>query len=427
MRLLTSLSKADYFSSAPPRLTIELPSKVDQPTTRFVESFKWPPSRHDVDSNANQLTLHHRIQQYGLTPEENSLRLMEAFWPANPSTSHVLILSPQVQVSPIFFHYLKYTVLEYKYSKETAPDNLLSISLDLPTTFLNDSAPFTPPNSSIINNITSNFLWQAPNSNAALFFGDKWTELHSFISHSQASRHILPTPPTLNTKQISKTYPSWLEQFLSLARARGYWTLYPNLDSDETLVTIHNDLYQPPEEYSNEINPNTRLAETTDSAAEFAADPAHHLSLHHTEIPLASASLLNLFFPKSTLPSVNDMTLLSWDGDMITRDDLELSAYDFSDVFKIEVGGCEGFGIGSRIQGSADDLFCYDKSNKNGDGETQDDVEEATGNSASPQRDSLESLVKKGHVVSSFAAYPPTATVDGRVEETGLLVDSRVF
>jgi hypothetical protein len=205
IRLLHSLTHADFLSSAPPRLTIELPHKIDEPTRRYLEHFKWPP-KGDQNSG-NLLAIHHRIPQHGLTPEENSIRFLEAFWPSNPSTSHVLVLSSQAELSPLFFHYLKYTMLEYKYASiEQVHQNILGISLDSPSTYLNDSMNFAPP----LSNGTgvSPFLWQAPNSNAALYFGEKWVELHDFVTQLLSSQHTLPTPTTLSEKLVSKTYPS---------------------------------------------------------------------------------------------------------------------------------------------------------------------------------------------------------------------------
>lgn len=188
IRLLQSLKKADFFSLAPPRLTIELPHDIDEATRRYLESFKWPPVAEQ--ETGDLLTLHHRIPQHGLTAEENSIRSLESFWPADPLTSHVLILSPQVELSPLFFHYLKYTMLEYKYSSSKAfiNLNLLGISLDTPSSYLNGTSKFVSP---LINTTTgenvamvgaSPFLWQAPNSNAQLYFGGKLYFAHG-IKH----------------------------------------------------------------------------------------------------------------------------------------------------------------------------------------------------------------------------------------------------
>ncbi|KAE8442567.1 hypothetical protein EG329_003054 [Mollisiaceae sp. DMI_Dod_QoI] len=358
IRLLESLRKADFFSSSYPRLTIELPHDIDEPSKRYLERYKWPPKG---DHAGSLLTLRHRIPQHGVNTDESTTRFLEGFWPTNPSTSHVLVLSPQVELSPLFYHYLKYTMLEYKYSANSpAVQSLLSLSLDLPSTYLNDTTEFTPPvsnisaGSNVISVGTTPFLWQAPNSNAALYFGDKWVELHDFVAQSLESERTLPTPTTLNGKLVGKTYPSWLEHVSKLARARGYWTLYPNFENDDRLATLHNDLYQPPEEYSEEVK-----AEL-DESSDFTADPDHYLSLKHRESSLAKASLLSMLPSKGELPKVWDMPLLSWEGERMTVEEINQQAVKYSSVFRREIGGC---GVDSiekmRMDLLADDLFCF--------------------------------------------------------------------
>lgn len=365
LRLLDSLSNADYFDASPPRLTIELPHEVEEPTKRFLENYRWPPSDYTLEGNANQLNLRRRIPQPGLSPEENSLRFLESFWPINTAVSHLLVLSPQVELSPLYFHYLKYFILEYRYSNQCAGEKrLMGISLDLPSTYLNDTTTFSPPTkagkSSSDSESAMSFLWQAPNSNAALYFGDKWTELHSFLSHSLVSQHKLPTPTTLNTKDVSKTYPSWLEEILKIARARGYRMLYSTLADQTAIATIHNELYRLPEEFS-------KLGDDGPDAlplgkVDFTADPEHHLSLQHTEKPLASTSLLSLLPSDSVLPSLMDMPLLSWDGEEMTRIEMEDAASEYSQVFRREIGGCSTSEKHKAVMdGRADDLFCLDE------------------------------------------------------------------
>jgi hypothetical protein len=337
MRLLDSLKRADFFSSSPPRLTIELPHNIDEPSRRY-----------------------HRIPQHGLSAEENSIRMLESFWPSDPLTSHVLVLSPQIELSPLFFHYLKYTLLEYKYSfsKADTQQSLMALSLDIPSTYLNDSTSFGPPlmnitkGSNLVAKGITPFLWQAPNSNAALYFGEKWVELHSFVAQLLSSQHAVPTPATLSKKEVSKTYPSWLEHVLKLARARGYWTIYPNFEDADALATLHNDLYQPPEEYREEVE-----AEASDG--ELTADPATHLSLMHAETPLITKSLLSMLPFNGELPKIADMPLLSWDGNRITVADLERHAVEYSSVFRREIGRCDSNAPENlRSDFGAEDLFC---------------------------------------------------------------------
>jgi hypothetical protein len=351
MRLLNSLKKADFFSSALPRLIIELPHQVDAPTKQYLERFKWPPSA--VHNKGSLLTLHHRIPQHGLSSDENSIRFLESFWPADAFTSHVLVLSPQAELSPLFFHYLKYTMLEYKYSRTTSVlhRNLLGISLDLPSTYLNDSSSLIPPTTNATT--ATPFLWQAPNSNAALYFGDKWVELHDFVAQLLDSQHKLPSSTILKEKLVSKTYPSWLEHVLKLVRARGYSTLYPNFDSD-SLVTLHNDLYQPPEEFSEDIK-----AETPSDSGELTADPEKHLSLKHTETALITKSLLTLLPFDGDLPSITTMPFLAWDGKKIDIEELGLHTAAYSLGFRYEIGGCDLPAAEKvRYELSAGDLFC---------------------------------------------------------------------
>jgi len=348
MRLLNSLKKADFFSSAPPRLTIELPHQIDAPTKKYLEHFKWPP--HADHNTGSLLTLHHRIPQHGLTPDENSIRFLEAFWPADPFTSHVLVLSPQAELSPLFFHYLKYTMLEYKYSRAPSVHhkNLMGISLDLPSTYLNDSSSFVPP----VNNTTipTPFLWQAPNSNAALYFGDKWVELHDFVAQLLELQH--KTQATIDEKLVSKTYPSWLEHVLKLVRARGYSTLYPNFEAD-TLLTLHNDLYQLPEEYSEDDE-----AETPSDSGELTANLNDHLSLKHKETALITKSLLTILPYDGELPPITEMPFLSWDGQRIDVGETGLQALTYSQAFRQETGGCDLSAEKVRNELSAADLFC---------------------------------------------------------------------
>ena len=259
VRLLKSIESADYFGTRRPHLTIELPAEIDTATWRYLENFVWPPVDSSGASHASQVSLRHRIPRRTLTEYEASARFVESFYPVRTEDSHVLLLSPQIELSPLYYHYLMYHLLEYKYSThgkviKTYP-LLMGISLELPTHFLNDSEPLVPPlrerppsnrNRRTLGEPTP-FLWQAPNGNAALYFGDKWMEFHSFLTAR------LSKPPTSRTKLISKKHPSWLELLLELMTARRNSLLYPTFSADdEAIATVHHELYQVPEEFPKE-------------------------------------------------------------------------------------------------------------------------------------------------------------------------------
>ena len=309
IRLLRSLIAADYTASPVPHLTIELPPDVDPPTKTFLESFSWPPAHLASARRSKSLTVRHRIPRQALTEEESSARFLESFWPSKPKSSHVLVLSPRVELEPQFFHCkspssstnyqpstqlegsvfanhnatadLKYTALQYRDASR-----LFAISLEQPTRLLDEKAPLTLPSRTIDiespeagGDAPTSFLWQAPSSNAVLYMGEKWVDLHSFVSRSLAaagaesrsttSGNPATTPALLAEKFVSKRHPSWLEHALRLARLRGYYTLYPGEETARNLATVHSELYQAPEEYAAEAE-----AADLDPSAGLLADDA---------------------------------------------------------------------------------------------------------------------------------------------------------
>ena len=139
VRLIKSLEKADYSGLRPPKLTIELPPNIEYFATRYLQGLDWPPDENASPSRPNTLSLRHRIPTSRISSEQASLRFLETFFPTNLWDHNVLVLSPQVEVDPLFLHYLHYITLEYRYSATGTPesDELLGLSLDLPTSFLN--------------------------------------------------------------------------------------------------------------------------------------------------------------------------------------------------------------------------------------------------------------------------------------------------
>ncbi|KAF3768049.1 hypothetical protein M406DRAFT_289374 [Cryphonectria parasitica EP155] len=338
IRLLKSLSAADYTGCTIPHLTIELPEHVDPPTSGFLQNFQWPPRDPRQPASANQLTLRHRVSRRGMTEEESSARFLEGFWPANPRLSHVLVLSPQAELSPNFFHYLKMAILEYRYSKHAISgawdQRLFGISLDLPSTDLSGSGPFTPPlNMPVGSEVPglpegpTSFLWQAPNSNAMLFTGEKWAELHGFVSQLLEVQHSSTTPPAiLSEKVVSKGHPAWMEHALRLCRGRGYWTLYPSAELAANLATVHNELYRPPEEYE------------SDGPAPQQQQQQHD---DEDEVVIHRTTLVDSLPNNGLLPSFQEMPLLAWDGSRAGLGDFDEASILYATQFRRTAGGCD--------------------------------------------------------------------------------------
>lgn len=376
IRLVKSLQGADYAGFTPPRLTIELPLEIDPPTKHLLGQVVWPPNQDRSLTQINELILRHRIRNQRGSAEETSVRFLESFYPASPGDSHILLLSPQAQLSPSYYHYLKYHLLEYKYSDYGAmtAGKLLGISLEPPSTHLNGSSPFVPPTvdsmshskyKSAAADATALFLWQAPNSNAALYFGDKWIELHSFLSNRLTVQRS-KSQPRSRPKLISQTFPAWTEYFLELMRARGYSLMYPGSLPD-ALVTVHNELYQPPEEFGqsrpsiadDKIKPPPLPTDEPFLTSATALMPPHNL-----ELSLAPASLpLHVLLPFSgDLPELTRLPQLDYAGNIIDSPMALYLADGAAAAFRSEVGGCTEDPKGRRrkvASGSARDLFCF--------------------------------------------------------------------
>lgn len=383
IRLLKSLSAADYTSCAVPHLTIELAHDVDVPTREFLRSFQWPPAHVPNPTNVQQLSLRHRIAQWSLNEEDSSIRFLESFWPANPQDSHVLVLSPQTELSPQFYHCksriaasqmlqrltrpdLRYSVLEYKYSSAALAQEwdarLMGISLDLPATHLDDTTRFTPPTKKNAQSDSPHavddtpspspqdgptpFLWQAPSSNAILFSGTKWAELHGFVGRLLDTQHRLPASPAsfLSAKSVSKRFPSWLEHALRLARARGYWTLYPGNNAAGQFATVHTELYHAPEEYEAEVPAAALSGEAAEGREKTLA----------RELVLGGGEGGGKLFPP-----FRELPLLSWEGKAVALEELDREAARYTTEFREAVGGCEDLAASELLaKADAADLFC---------------------------------------------------------------------
>ena len=390
MRLLTSLYTADYSGLVPPRLIIELPVDVDATTQIFLNNFKWPPATSHTSSQArgrnNQLMLRHRIPNRRLSAEEASIRFFESFYPASTVDNHVLVLSLQAQVSPMYFHYLIYHILEYRYSRYASMAlNLMGISLDLPTNHLNGTTAFTSPAidklpPSALRQVQPSspdfkplFRWQAPNSNAALYFGDIWIELHSFLSHRLTKFHSSRTPQL--PKLISPDRPAWTEYFLEFMRSRGLSLLYPGFaDSSRTdspaLVTMHTERFVPAEDFLHPppTRPESEAPPETDPDAERepftapATPPVPPPKQREGNMPSSRIPLSHILPFQNVLPDFSSLPHLSYSGAALTPNDAAAEAENYAAQFRSSVGGCTTPPRGKRrkrVRGDARDLFCY--------------------------------------------------------------------
>lgn len=344
MRLVRCLDAADYLGSIP-NLTIELPQSVDPQLLRFLRQSE------GLRQLKGRITLRRRIQSLHMDPVEASIRTVESFYPLEPESTHLLMLSPQAELAPSFYHYMKYNVLSYKHSAHAkkVPSKLIGISLELPSSKLTTERElFTPPEMSAKDEkwFIPSFLWQAPNSNAALYFGDAWMEFHLFLTNRlSASKSTTDSP----TKLVAEKYPAFMEHLLEMIRAKGYYLLYPSFSglSSPPIVSVHNELYQAPEEFEDRSTPGS------DKEKDFAS------GLAPVERPPSRAPslmpLLDLFY--SGLPDLGALPLLGFDGEEMDAVEYRRQTEEYSQNFRIRYGGC----VEDRKTDDPRALFCLEE------------------------------------------------------------------
>ncbi|KAF4432071.1 hypothetical protein F53441_13868 [Fusarium austroafricanum] len=360
-RLLTSLRRADKSAISVPQLTIELPTVVEKPLENFLSGFHWPSKASGQLPQSQLLSLRHRIPSRKMDEEESSVRFLESFWPSKPSHNHVLVLAAHTEVSPQFFNYVKYNLLHSLYSHSSIlqdwNENIMGISFHSPSTLLDDTTPLTVPVADTTGekDSSSPFFWQAPTSDAVLFMGTKWVELHGYVSRILEKQQTgTETPAFLAKKSTSKKHPAWLEYVLQLSRLRGYVTLYPRPETASTILGAHSDLPNTPEEYMGEGDESDKNGDADSATSKF--DPA------------SPVDMLATLPREGDLLSLGDLPLVSLSGKSTSLAELEAASLELTKQFRQEVGGCppsmiddeDEFGLPRRNK-DASDLFCKNK------------------------------------------------------------------
>lgn len=440
IRLVKSLETADYSGLRPPKLTIELPSDIEYFAKRHLERLVWPPDKDVSPLRTDGLVLRHRIPSSRVLSEQASLRFLESFYPTSTEDSHVLILSPQVELSPLYLQYLQYAILEYRYSSYDslqAREDLLGISLDVPTSFLNGTSGFIAPNAADMTNYTTDgeeatdktpapFMYQAASSTASLIFGDNWVTLHSFLSNRMAASHASKVERP--RKLISETEPAWLEYLLELMRARGWSMLHPAVP----LLTVHNELFQIPEEYMQGNVGSEKAADVHVPSHDLLEEPflraqdAPSIRPHAERAPDSDVTPLQDILPfEGDLPQLSHIPYMYHTGDLISAGEKAEFRDRYAAHFRRHVGGCEGADADRKRRTyalSADDLFClpgteaeYDE----GDDEDKDEEEvaEAIVKATEPAADDSSAQSRGSPDVSDADGnQPERATVETKEE-----------
>ncbi|KAG1850651.1 hypothetical protein F4604DRAFT_1592745 [Suillus subluteus] len=244
-RLLTSLTRARYFGERI-GLRINLEQTADLETLRVVQDFEWP---------HGDVFVHHRVIHGGLLPA-----VVESWYP-NSNDSYGLLLEDDIEVSPLFFAWIKMTILRYRHGgPENISPSVFGISLyqqkmvelrpegrrsfDARALFTTDGIP----------NPSTPYLSQIPCSWGAVYFPEHWREFHDYLSIRLSEHSMKIYENVVPNIRSNKWVKSWKKYFIELVYLRGYVMLYPNYANFTSLSINHLEIGshvkdQPAEEY----------------------------------------------------------------------------------------------------------------------------------------------------------------------------------
>ncbi|RMD43552.1 hypothetical protein DV735_g1517, partial [Chaetothyriales sp. CBS 134920] len=341
VRLLKSIQRADYSALSYPKLTIEMPAVIDQSLGEYVSNYQWPPG---TPVTKRTLTLRRRVARAEPDAAGAAVLTLESFYPSTVQT-HVLVLSPDVELSDSYYHLLLYLILDAKHSARSSPvsDQLLGISLDGKTGADGGWA-----------------LTQATSEHAALYFGDKWIQLHNYVTlRLQADpewRKSVETEPG----QPANT-PAWIRATGELMQAMSYFMLEPVFATGASpLVTVHTEL-QTDEASASTADENQDLGSLEQEDG--------HLVLKVTGSPLSSREK-PMLSASSVLGRLAENSDAAWSPDNLALFDTHRSAATAEEIdqrrsfytgqLAQSVGGCTSpeIDVSSLTADSMGILFC---------------------------------------------------------------------
>ncbi|KAI0080944.1 hypothetical protein K474DRAFT_1704236 [Panus rudis PR-1116 ss-1] len=174
-RLLKSSNDAIYFGDLV-NMRINLEQASDLQTLRVVQSYQW---KHGA------LSVHKRVLHGGLLPA-----VVESWYP-HSDDSYAVILEDDVELSPMFYAWIKMGLLRYRWG--------------------------------------------------AIYFPEHWREFHDYLSIRLSGQ--LPDLPVdavvAPGVRSSKWTRSWKKYLIEFAYLRGYVMLYPNYAGFVSLSTNH--------------------------------------------------------------------------------------------------------------------------------------------------------------------------------------------
>ncbi|KAI8364368.1 uncharacterized protein BYT42DRAFT_506352 [Radiomyces spectabilis] len=288
-RLLQSTGRS-YYLGDKVDLMVHMEQSADRATRMLINSFQW---RH------GSKIVRHRIRKGGLMPA-----IIESWYPDHDD-DYAVLLEDDIEVSPLFYAWAKYSVLQYRYSGDAEASRLMyGVSLYSPRNlelWPQGRRPFHP-RQALQDYYPSRmpYLSQVPCSWGAVYFPEHWREFHHYLTvrleDMQQDRLLNITVPDTRSERWKK---SWKKYFIQLMYLRSYVMLYPNFQQFESFSTNHL-------EFGTHVKKERRQK-----------------TIGHFQVPLMQRDTILAQLPDHRLPYFNDLPVLDLWGRLVTHTELD--------------------------------------------------------------------------------------------------------
>ena len=266
------------------------------------------------------------------------------------------------------------------------------------------------------------FLWEAPNADAALIFGDKWTELHDYVSNRLTAMRTT-RGATKVEKLVSETQPSWMEFMLELMRSRSWTMLYPAQSTAGKWVTVHNELYQVPEEFkkiSKKPSKDEEDAESIEMEEPFllSGQVVPNEAPNQQERPVVQHTQpLHALLPfEGKLPDLPDLPILDFEGVATSLGSMQRESALYSKILRQTIGGCDASEAKRSRKvhaGQTDDLFCFEGEARDYADDDDDKADDTVEPDVVVGETSAKTSQNKGQIKGARNAVDDVVTAEG--------------
>ncbi|KAI8884947.1 hypothetical protein K501DRAFT_216489 [Backusella circina FSU 941] len=224
-KMLESANKA-YYLGDDVDISIVLDEKSGKSIRNSAEQLAWQNGRKEI---------RHRIS--GVEP----MQVFVESWYPNSNHEYAILLDERVELSNVFYAWLKYSLLKYRYG-DSVSNSIFGISLNTPRVLDTDPTQrrlFQPTFALHEHGYDGNspILIQAPNNFGTLYFPEHWKEFHDYITarltdqgianKKKKIKHLLKDY-VLTEARSNKWLYSWRKYFDEMMYMRGYVIMCPN-------------------------------------------------------------------------------------------------------------------------------------------------------------------------------------------------------